>query len=80
METIEVTALFDIQGNITPLSFIWQGRAYRVESTGRRWEAKDGLHILVMVPGNRAHHLVFNPKDCLWKLVRGTEIPTVPRI
>ena len=80
METVEVTARFDTQGGITPTSFVWQGRAYRVDSTGRHWEAKDGQHILVMVPGNRAYHLIFNNRTCIWKLVRGSEIPTVPRV
>ena len=79
METIEVTAQFDLQGRITPLGFVWQGRSYRVDSTGRRWEAKDGLHILVMVPGNRAFHLIFNRQTSIWQLIRGGEIPTVPR-
>jgi len=80
MDTIEVTARFDSQGNITPISFTWQGIVYTVESIGRRWEAKDGLHMLVMVIGNRAYHLVFNEKASTWKLIRGTEIPTVPRV
>jgi hypothetical protein len=80
MDTIEVTARFDSQGNITPISFTWQGSVYTVESIGRRWEAKDGLHMLVMVVGNRAYHLVYNGKSKTWKLIRGTEIPTVPRV
>ena len=79
METIEVTARFDLEGRITPVSFIWQGRSYRVDGTGRRWEAKDGLHILVMAPGNRAFHLIFNSQTCIWMLIRGGEVPTVPR-
>ena len=80
METIEVTAHFDPQGRITPLTFVWQGRSYRVEGTGRRWEAKDGLHILVMVAGNRAFHLIFDCKAGIWKIVHSSEQPTVPRI
>ena len=80
METIEVTARFDPEGKITPISFVWRGRVYPVESIGRSWEARDGLHMLVMVPGNRAYHLIYNPQDKTWKLVRGTEIPTVPRV
>jgi len=80
METIEVTARFDPQGHITPLTFVWQGRSYRVEGTGRRWNAKDGLHILVMVTGNRAFHLIFDCGTGVWKLVRGSEHPTVPQI
>lgn len=80
MDTIEVTARFDSQGQVTPISFTWQGIVYTVESIGRRWEAKDGLHILVMDHNNRAYHLVFNEKASTWKLIRGTEIPTVPRV
>jgi hypothetical protein len=78
METIEVTAHFDTSGRVTPTSFVWQSRAYRIEDTGRRWEAQDGLHILVMVANNRAFHLIFDNQKCIWKLVRGSEIPTVP--
>ena len=80
MDTVEVTARFDPQGNITPISFIWQGQVYTVASIGRRWQAKDGMHILVMVQGNRAYHLVYNDTSSTWKLIRGTEIPTVPRV
>jgi hypothetical protein len=80
METIEVTAHFDTQGYITPLTFVWRGRSYRVEGTGRRWEAKDGIHILAMVVGNRAFHLVFENGTNTWKMVRSSEQPTVPQI
>lgn len=80
METVEVTARFDPDGRVTPLSFTWQGKPYRVEATGRRWEAKDGLHLLVMVVGNRAYHLVFERHSGIWKLIQGTETPTVPYV
>jgi len=80
MDKIEVTAHFDPDGKITPINFVWLGRSYRIESTGRSWEAKDGLHILVMVPGNRAFHLIFDNRAFVWKLIRGSEIPTVPRV
>jgi hypothetical protein len=69
MESIEVTALFDPTGHITPLSFVWKERKYRVEGTGRRWEAKDGLHILVMSEGNQVYHLIFQSDSGIWKLV-----------
>lgn len=80
MEIIEVTAHFDPKGRITPLTFVWKGRTYRVEGTGRRWDAKDGIHILVMVTGNRAFHLVFDGNTGIWKLIRSSEQPTVPQI
>ena len=79
METVEVTAHFDTQGRITPLTFIWRGRSYRVEGTGRRWESNDGTHILVMVTGNRAFHLIFDNETAIWNMVRSSEQPTVPQ-
>jgi hypothetical protein len=80
METIEVTAHFDTQGRITPLSFVWKDSTFRIEGTGRRWEAKDGKHMLVMVAGNRAFHLTFDCRTAVWKLIRSSEKPTVPTI
>ena len=69
METIEVTAQFDSQGNITPLSFTWDKVTYRIESTGRRWEAKDILHILVMTTGDQVFHLTYNREIGIWNIL-----------
>jgi hypothetical protein len=80
MDLIEVTARFDIQGNIIPERFVWRRRTYRVNSIGRSWESKDGYHILVMTPGNRAHHLLFVPEEGAWYNVRGGDAPTIPRV
>ncbi len=80
MDPIEVTAHFDPKGNILPRSFVWRRRTYRVDSIGRRWNGSDGHHIMVMTPGNRAHHLLFNPTDGIWYLVRGGEAPTIPLV
>ncbi len=77
MEEIEVTARFDAQGHITPLGFVWKGRAYRVESIGRTWKAGDGIHILVLTRRNRAYHLLFKPDKACWYLLRGGRVPTV---
>jgi hypothetical protein len=71
MEPIEVTARFDEQGKITPVRFTWKGSVYLVESTGRRWQAEDGLHILVMVPGERVFELLFHAEETRWYLGRG---------
>jgi hypothetical protein len=70
MDRIEVTAHFDSKGGLTPLNFTWNNRTYRIEGTGRRWEAKDELHILVMAAGNQVFHIVFDCKTFLWNLVR----------
>jgi hypothetical protein len=75
VEPIEVTARFNPQGEITPLSFVWRGHTYNVESTGRRWQGKDGVYVLVMVPGDQVYRLLFQPEEVRWKLIRG-EGPT----
>ena len=70
METIEVTARFDREGKITPLSFTWRGKKYPVDSTGRSWVDEAGQHVLVMVPGERVYELVFLPAEMHWYLKR----------
>jgi hypothetical protein len=70
MESLEVTAKFNEDGKITPIRFTWDGIDYLVESTGRQWEASDGEHILVMVPGGRIFELVFNSTKRRWFLSR----------
>jgi hypothetical protein len=77
METIDVTARFDARGQIRPIKFIWNGTTYQVESTGRTWTAKDGVHILVMVPDNRTFHLLFSPNQGIWRLIRRDDTPTI---
>ncbi|MGD2157444.1 MAG: hypothetical protein PVG32_11275 [Anaerolineales bacterium] len=69
MELIEATVRFNSDGEITPLSFVWRGRSYTVVSTGRRWQAKDGVHILVMGPGDKVYHLLFSPEEMRWKIL-----------
>jgi hypothetical protein len=66
MEAVEVVAHFDKQGEIWPVSLIWQGRKYQVVSHGRRWRDERGLHILVMVPVERVFELIFVVQDGLW--------------
>lgn len=78
MEAVEVTARFDAKGKVTPINFVWQRRSYRVDSVGRQWDGKDGRHIMVMTPGNRAHHLLFVIETGNWYLVRGGNQPTIP--
>jgi hypothetical protein len=68
MQPVEVTVRFDREGMVTPLHFTWKDSQYLVESTGRRWEASDGKHMLVMVPGGRIFELVFTPSQGRWFL------------
>ncbi|MFZ2098481.1 MAG: hypothetical protein WAV05_17755 [Anaerolineales bacterium] len=66
MEAIEVTARFDVQGNITPLNFSWKGGIYQVESTGRHWQDVEGMHFLVMVSGEKIYELTYRSGEGRW--------------
>ena len=46
-EAIEVTARFLAEGGLQVLRFRWDGRIYTVTGSGRRWQAEDGLHLLL---------------------------------
>lgn len=70
MEAIDVTARFDEDGKIHPLSIRWQGREYRVEAAGRRWQAQDGLHLLVMTSTGQAFEVLFDGAQGRWYLVQ----------
>jgi len=78
MNPIDVTARFEAQGKIVPISFVLQRRTFRVDSVGRQWQGKDGYHVMVMTAGNRAHHLLFMPEKGIWYLVKGDDSPTIP--
>jgi hypothetical protein len=66
MEPIEVTARFDVQGNITPLNFSWKGGIYQVESTGKRWQDVQGMHFLVMISGEKIYELTYQSGEGRW--------------
>jgi hypothetical protein len=69
MEPVEVTAVFDKNGEIRPLQFTWKEQVYLVDMAGRRWTDERGQHILVMVPGDRVFELVFDPAGPRWYLM-----------
>lgn len=68
VEAVEVVARFDLSGKIIPLSVTWREKNYSIESSGRRWQAEDGQHILVMTHSERMFELVFNPTAGRWYL------------
>jgi hypothetical protein len=70
MEAIDVTARFDETGKVHPISLRWLGREYRVEAVGRRWQAEDGLHVLVICTTGQAFEIRFNPAEGRWYLVQ----------
>jgi hypothetical protein len=68
MDPVEVSAKFSIDGKITPYNFTWQEVNYQVASVGRSWKDDSGMHILVMVPGDRVFELIFIPDQASWVL------------
>lgn len=70
-EAVEVSAHFDRNGHLRPQSVQWNGQTYPVESTGRRWQAGDGWHILAMLPGQTVE-LRYDPAEASWALRPGS--------
>jgi len=68
MEPVEVSARFDADGAVTPLRFKWRGEEYPVVSTGRRWQGKEGHHVLVLVPNEMVFELIFQAAETRWYL------------
>jgi hypothetical protein len=66
MIPIGVTAQFDIEGDIVPISFILKGVQYSIEAVGRKWQDEKGNHFLVMVPSERVYELLFAPNEMCW--------------
>ena len=66
MEPVEVTARFDLQGVITPLNIIKDQKTTPVTGVGRRWSDPQGVHILVMVPGEQIYELLFATAQNRW--------------
>ncbi len=67
-EKVEVTAVFDKEGSLQPLSFTWNERRFEVSASGRRWEDELGKHVLVMDHADRVYELIFVPTESCWYL------------
>lgn len=68
MISVEVTARFSEDGQITPLQIIQTGHTYPVNQVGRRWQDATGEHFLVMIPVERVVELLFVPGESRWYL------------
>lgn len=64
-EPVEVLARWEGNG-FQPRHFVWSGRLFVVESTGRQWEDDEGVHILCMVQGGAVFELVFHMQPAGW--------------
>jgi hypothetical protein len=67
-QKVEVSARLDQQGRWIPESFCWKGETCRVVGTGRRWEDTSGLHILVMIGGDKVFELLYAGVEKSWYL------------
>ncbi|MBI4772131.1 MAG: hypothetical protein HY784_17365, partial [Chloroflexi bacterium] len=72
-EPSAVEARFAPDGKIEVLSFTWQGRRLPATSHGRSWAADDGLHYLLMAPGDRVFELLYQPVRGLWWVVKAPD-------
>jgi hypothetical protein len=70
MEPVEVTARFDPQGVITPLNIMKDQKNIPVTGVGRHWSDPQGVHILVMVPGEQIYELLFANAQNRWYMSR----------
>jgi len=78
IEPTEVEARFTTDGQIRVLSVTWAGAKLPVVSQGRSWGADDGLHYLVMIPGDRVMELLYEPLKGHWSVTRTWVELTVP--
>lgn len=63
-------AQFDRSGKVIPIKFYWQGHNYSIESIGRRWKDRHGLHILVQANALQVYELLYQADNEQWLLVR----------
>jgi hypothetical protein len=70
MDAIDVTARFNLQGEVIPIRFNWNGVDYLVESTGRSWDDGEGRHVLVMAPGGQTFELILALPACRWYVMK----------
>lgn len=66
---ITVTSATNPQGEVSPVRFTWRRRDYVICSWGRRWQAADGEHFLVMTATGRMFELVHRVRDGDWFLL-----------
>ena len=62
---ITVEAVLASDGWPQPLTLRWQGETLTVTEIGRRWQADNGLHVLVRVTDGRVFELHTN--GTLWR-------------
>lgn len=68
MEPVEVIAVFNEQGEVSPLSFKRGGQQYQVDKVGKQWEDDTGKHFIIYFPVEKVLELVFSGATFRWYL------------
>ncbi|HJX69814.1 MAG TPA: DUF6504 family protein [Dehalococcoidia bacterium] len=53
-----------------PDSFVWEGKAYKVEKVEREWQEPGGRHFLVRTEDKKSFELCYNEPRDEWSLVQ----------
>jgi hypothetical protein len=68
---IAVEAHFDVEGEITPRRFEWQGTLLAVEGVGRCWTEGGERCFNVMAMSGRLFELRLDEETLRWSIARG---------
>lgn len=66
---VEVRTKQNADGEEYPVSCTLDGQTYQLFGVGRRWQAEDGEHLLVMFPRDRVVELL-HCDDGTWQFVK----------
>jgi hypothetical protein len=69
-ELIAVEARFDVEGEITPRRFEWQGSLLAVEGVGRCWRECGERCFNVVAMGGRLFELRLDEETLRWSIAR----------
>lgn len=72
-DSIGLTVSANHEGELTPISFNWQGKQHTVTSVGRQWTSDEGRHVLVMTAAGSRFELQLSRQDLAWYLKRAWE-------
>jgi hypothetical protein len=70
-EPIAVEARFDVEGEISPRRFEWQGSLLVVEGVGRCWTEGGERCFNVVALGGRVFELRLDEETLRWSIARG---------
>jgi hypothetical protein len=71
-EPVQVEAVRDAKGRLTPKSFVFGGETYAVHQIGRSWDDGEWQHTLVMSRDGQTWDLAFSVDQGAWRLMART--------